>query len=254
MERFGSPSRRIVMRLSVTVQLIDDLTGLTVKGSNARVWIEGQKPPIVKPDGRYIFVNVPPGEYTVNAEGGIYALTAAECKIREGKADNITLRLLPNKNYPVPEDIIRIEGRALPGVPVRFWLADRGTAYKLLSDAAKGSTVIGIYHNAGINIEGRLLKVISPDDKSEYIRITGAGDGERSEYLLGGSLGSDFPKIGTIIVPVSECVPGSDGSFMMLLKGITGGEMICEYQKGKKTVQKKIDISGSGNITIDLTK
>ena len=50
MEWFVSPSRRLVMRLSAAVRLVDDLTGLPVKGSNARVWIDGQKPPIKKDD------------------------------------------------------------------------------------------------------------------------------------------------------------------------------------------------------------
>lgn len=255
MSWFESPSRRMVMRLSLSVQLTDDLTGAPVRGSNARVWIEGQKPAIVKPDGRYIFVDVPEGEYTVNAEGGFYSHTGVSCHIGADKAEYMTIRLLPNRQYPVPGDVVRIEGKTSPNTVIRIYSADKSTAYKLLSDANKGSDVLGIFHNAGINIEGKLLRIMSPDDKGEYIRILSAENGERSEYLLAGKLDGAYPKIGTVIVPVSECVSDAKGEFILLLKkgSATGAEMICGVQTDKGEVQKKIDISGSNYIKADLT-
>ena len=254
MEWFGSPSRRMVMRLSLTVQLTDDLTGLPVTGSNARVWIEGQKPPIKKDGGRNVFVDIPPGEYVLSAEGGIYEHTSVNCTITEDKAENITLRLLPNRLYPVPSDAVCIEGRAEPDQLIRIYAEDRSGAYKLLADAEKGAEVIGIYHGTGINIVGKLLKIISSGDKEEYVRIVSAGNEERSEYLLGEKLGAGYPKIGTVIVPVSECMTDSSGNFFLLLKsGASGSGFVCEYTKKKKTVRKTIGLSGSAHIKADLT-
>lgn len=245
----------MVMRLSISVQLTDDLTGAPIKGSGARVWIDGQKPPIKKDDGRNIFVDLPEGDYVLNAEGGFYAHTEVNCRVSSGKAENITLRLLPNKLYPVPSDVVRLEGKAAPGSVVRIYSSDRSSAYKLLSDVKKGDSVIGIYHGAGINIEGKLLKIISPDEKGEYIRILASENSERSEYQLSSGLKAAYPKIGTVIVPVSECEPDTDGEFTLLLKNGSGGsEMICEMQNGKKIKEKKIDISGSNYIKADLTK
>ena len=243
------------MRLSISVLLTDDLTGEPVKGSNARVWIDGQKPPIKKDDGRSIFVDLPEGEYVLNAEGGFYAHTEVHCKITSGKAENITIRLLPNRLYPVSSDTVRIEGKAAPDTVVRIYSSDKAASYKLLSDVKKGSSVIGIYHGDGINIDGKLMKIISPEGKGEFIRVLATENSERSEYLLGDGLKAAYPKIGTVIVPVSECETDADGDFMLLLKNGTGGsEMICEVQNGRKTTEKKIDISGSNCIKADLTK
>ena len=254
MEWFGTPSRRMVMKLSLTVQLTDDLTGLPVTGSNARVWIEGQKPPIRKADGRSIFVDLPVGEYTLNAEGGFYFRTEVSCRIAEDRAESITIRLLPNRQYPVPADLVRLEGKAEPDTVIRVYSADRNVGYKLLSDAEKGNTVIGIYHGAGINLEGGLLKILSSDDNGEYIRIKATENEERSEYLLSEKLDAGYPKIGTVIVPVSECKADADGNFMMILKnGKPGTQFICEYKKKKKTIRKTIELSETNYIKADLT-
>ncbi len=256
MDQFGSPSRRLVMKLSISVQLTDDLTGLPVKGSNARVWIDGQKPPIVKPDGRYIFVDVPEGEYTVNAEGGLYCRIGIRCTVTADKAENVTLRMLPNKQYPMPSDSVLVEGKAAPGAALRIFPDDRSTAYKLLSGAEKGSRVVGIYHGEGINIEGKLLKIIAPDNSGEYIRIAAAEDGDRSEYRLDGELVSDYPKIGTVIVPVSECTADGNGGFMLMLRTGTGSgsSMTCEVIDGDKVITKKLDIGGSNYIKADFSE
>ena len=253
MEWFESPSRRMIMKFSVSVHLIDDLTGLPITGSNARVWIDGQKPPIKKDDGVSIFVDLPDGDYILNAEGGFYARTEYSCSIVEGRYQNITIRLLPNRQYPVPPDIVRIEGKAEPDLTIRVYSSDRNFAYKLLSEAEKGSDVLGIYHNSEENIEGRTLKIISADGKSEYIRIASAKDDDRSEYLLSGKLGSGYPKIGTIIVPVSEHTADDSGNFVIMIKRNSGSEFIMEYQKKKRTVRKEIVISDSNNIKTDLT-
>lgn len=244
----------MVMRLSAAVQLTDDLTGLPITGSNARVWIEGQKPPIKKNDGRSIFVDLPEGEHILIAEGGIYARTEVPCRVSPGKFESITIRLLPNKLYPVPSDTVRIEGKAAPGALVRIYSADRAKAFKLLSDAEEGSDTIGIYHAAGINIEGKLLKIITSDDKQEYIRIASAENAENSEYFLTEKLSSGYAKIGTVIVPVSECRADDRGEFMLLMKAGAEKEVICEVQGEKGPVQKKTDIGGSSYIKTDLTE
>ncbi|MBO6303400.1 MAG: carboxypeptidase regulatory-like domain-containing protein [Ruminiclostridium sp.] len=256
MDWFTSPSRRLVMRLSIIVQVTDDLTGLPVSGSNARVWIEGQKPAIVKQDGRYVFVDVPEGEYVLNASGGIYTQTAVKCKVTEGAAENVTLRLMPNRLYPLPADHVRIEGKAAPGAVLRMYSADRSAAFKLLSGAKKGSRVVGIYHSEGINIQGKLLKIIEPDGGSEYIRVVAAEEGDMSEYQLADKLKAAYPKIGTVVLPVTECAADSNGDFTVMLKTGSGSstEMICEVSRGDTVTEKRIDISGSEYIKADFTE
>ncbi len=242
----------MLMRVSATVQLIDDLTGLPVKGSNARVWIEGQRPPIKKNDGIFIFTDLSEGEHTLNAEGGQYAAAQVACTVDAKTCPNITLRLLPNKLYPVPFDAVRIEGRAIPGSVVRICSADRSNSLKLLSDAEKGSSVIGIYINSDINISGKLLKIISDEDKCEYIRVSGIENKERSEYRLEGELAQSHPKMGTSVMQISECRADSNGDFMLMIKNGSSDKMICEFDDPEKNTitQKTIDIGDNKYIRI----
>ena len=255
MEWFRSQSRRLIMRLSLSVQLIDDLTGLPVRGSSARVWIDGHKPPIKKEDGRNIFTDLPSDEYVLKAEGGIYARSETVCKVSDDRMENVTIRLLPNRLYPLPSDSIRVEGRAEPGAVIRVCSADKTSAFKLLSDVKKGADVIGIYNGSGVNLAGKLLRIMSSESTGEFFRIAGTGSGEKSEYLLDHALSFDYPKLGTAIVPASECVADVTGSFLLFLKnGADGNEILCDTVQNGKTTQKKAVLSGSKNVKLDLTE
>ena len=147
------------------MQLTDDLTGTPVVGSNARVWIDGQKPPIKKSDGRSIFVDLPEGEYILNAEGGHYSHTQVPCKISAGKAESVTIRLLPNSIYPMPPGAVRIDGKAAPDSVIRVYFSDRTYAYKLLSDVKKGDNVIvSKYSGTEVKYEGTEYLIVKQDD------------------------------------------------------------------------------------------
>ena len=254
-EWFGSRSRRILTRVSAAVQLIDDLTGLPVNGSNARVWIEGHKPPIKKSDGISIFTDLPAGEHTIIAEGGQYARTQVPFTADDKTCGDLIIRLLPNKLYPVSLGTVRIEGKAFPDAAVRVWSGDKSGALKLLHDAKKGSGVIGIYTGSDENIEGRLLKIASSDDKGEYVRVTAAVNKERSEYKLSGELTADYPKIGTAVIQVCECRADSSGDFMLLIKK-GGGTLVCEAQSPAdgKLIQKTINIGNDTYVKAELVK
>ena len=255
-EWFGSRSRRMLMRVSAAVQLIDDLTGLPITGSNARVWIDSHKPPIKKSGGINIFTDLAEGEYTLIAEGGQYARTEVVCRVNAKDCTNMTIRLLPSRLYPVPSDTVRIEGRALPGSLVRIWNSDKANALKLLSDASKGSSVIGIYINSDINPVSKLLRIVSADDKAEYIRVSGIENKERSEYKLAGELTEDHPKMGAAVIQVCECRADSSGEFMLLIKKTTGDKLICEATDPDtgEDIQQTIDIADSKYIKVDLNR
>lgn len=242
----------MIMKVSAAVRLIDDLTGQPVRGSNARVWIESQRPPIRKNDGVNIFVDLPEGEYTLIAEGGQYARTEVVCDITAENCSNLTIRLLPNKLYPVPFDAVRIEGKASPDSRVRIWQADKSNSLKLLSDASKGSSVVGIYISSDINISGKLLKIVSADDRAEYIRVSGIADKERSEYKLTGELTADYPKMGTSVIQVWECTADKNGGFMIVTKRGSSDKLICEFEDPDKktTTQKTVDIGDSKYIKV----
>ena len=243
------------MKLSLSVQLTDDLTGRPIKGSNARVWIEGQKPPIKKESGRYIFTDLLPGEYVLKAEGGVYTYAETKCTVSENEMESITIRLIPNRSYRLPSDAVHIEGKAAPGAVIRMYSTDKLSAYKLLYDVKKGSEVIGIYHGSGVNIEGKLLKIISSDKTGEYIKISAYENQDKSEYRLCEKLEADRTKLGTVIVPASECIADDKGSFLLLIKNSKSDEqLVCDVTSDGKTIQKTVELGNSKYISLDLTK
>ena len=192
--------------------------------------------------------------HTLIAEGGTYARSEVHLKVSAGKAENVTIRLIPNRLYPVPPDMLRIDGKAPAGALIRIYSQDKAAAYKLLSDVKAGCTEIGIYHAPGVNIVGKLLKITAPDGKGEYLRIIAAGDEERSEYLTDGGLTADYPKLGTVIAPVSECAADAEGEFTLFFGGSSGNALICEMTEpgSEKPVLKEIPLTGSNYIKTEL--
>ena len=243
------------MKLSLSVQLTDDLTGQPIRGSNARVWIDGRKPPIKKDGGRYIFTDLEPGEYILKAEGGTYTYTETVCTVSESGMKSVTIRLIPNRSYPLPSDAVHIEGKAEPGAVIRMYSDDKHSAFKLLYDAEKGSDIIGIYHGSGVNLLGKLLKIMSPDGTGEYIKIAAFENKEKSEYKLSKELDNGYMKLGTVIIPASECVADSKGRFLLLIKNTQSEpQLFCDVTLNGKTVQKSVGLTNSKYISLDLTK
>ncbi len=252
--KYGVISSRSVRHVSLVVLLIDDLTGKNITGSNARVWIENEKPPIKKNDGFNVFLDLPEGDYEIKAEGGFYSRSSVPCRVDDGKYQMITVRLTPNAMYPVPPDCVRIEGTAEPDQTVIVYSQDRNMAYKLLSDAKKGTDTIGIYHDDSINIEGKLLKIIGSAGKGEFIRVSAHADKEKSEYLLSYKLSGDYPKVGTIIVPAFRTSADSSGKFTIILRNSFSKDSVisCETGEGKKAKSKTFSVGDSKYIKLEL--
>lgn len=228
MDKLGRCTSRHVRTLSLVVTAVDDFTGSVIMGSQARVWIEGEKPPIKKPEGWYVFLDLPAGEYTVLAEGGFYNRSSCVCTIEDGNYKNIKIRLTPGRNAPLEAGTCCIEGSTDPKTAVCIRPADRSLSYKLLTDVSAGADSIGIYHPDGIDIEGKLFCIVS-EGKEEFIRVSSVEKGSRLEYRLHTPLVGSYPKIGTLIYPVSESCADEKGKFFVPVRGIPEKtvEFIC---------------------------
>ena len=253
MDKFGVITSRSIRRVSLVVMLIDDFTGKVITGSNARVWIENEKPPIKKSEGWNVFLNLSEGEYILNAEGGFYSRSTVACKIVDEKSDIVTIRLLPNSLYPIPSDCLRIEGNGEPESKVVIYSDDKSAAFKLLSDIKKGTQTIGIYHPDAVNIEGKMLNIISSDGKSEFIRVGSKSENEKFEYKILDKIKNDFSKVGTILVTATETIVDEDGKFFIFLRSCSqeNTEIVCELL-GKKAKKKVIKTGSEKYIKIDM--
>lgn len=251
MEDMFNLSTRVRLRTNLAVLLLDDLTGQPIIGSNARVWIEGQKPPVKKNDGWNAFLELPPGTYTVSGEGGTYARRNVQVNVG-ASMETLLLRLGPNCLYRSPSDCVRIEGHAEPGAEITAYAEGKQTEFKLLRDCAKKDTSLAIFHSGSAVLQGRLLRMTAPDGKSETVLIEGASEGKQGEYRISAPVDNAYPRIGTILVPVAETQSDADGSFFVLVKAGSGDASIIVEASGRRKTKKDLERGEGNTITADL--
>ncbi|MBR6101123.1 MAG: hypothetical protein IKP95_01710 [Ruminococcus sp.] len=245
--RFGI-SNRVTARVSLAVLLLDDLTGLPITGSNARAWIEGQKPPVKKSDGWNAFLELPPGSYTVTAEGGTFSRITAEVSIGS-KLQTLLLRLSPNRLYRVPPDCIRVEGRAEPGAEITLFPRGRQAAFKLLKDAGAGDREIALYCSGSTSPEGRLLRLTAPDGSGETVR-TGSPSGDGSgDISLEEPLLNSYPKIGTVLAPAVRTRADGKGSFFAVVRVSSADTGVVVQARGSSEIIKEFPRGEGSTLT-----
>lgn len=237
------------MRASLAVLLADDLTGVPIKGSNARVWIEGQKPPVKKTDGWNAFLDLAAGKYTLLAEGGTYERASVEVTV--GKSiGTVLMRLRPNRLYRLPPDCLRLEGKAEPGTVMTVYPIGRQSAFKLLKDYEQGSGTVTLYHSGSSTPEGRLFRFISPEGGSENVRIGSSTGNAEGEYLLDTPLANAYPRIGSVLVPASLVTADEKGSFFAVVRCSRSDTGIVIEPEGGEA--KTFERGGGNTLTVSL--
>lgn len=244
-------SSRTLRRVSLAVLLIDDLTGRAITGSNARAWIENEKPPIKKGDGWFVFTDLLLRQYTVNAEGGHYMKQSVSCGLDGGKVQTLRICLKPSKTYPVPYGFLRVEGKAEPSAEVTVYMLSRQSSFKLLSDAEKGGDSLNIFHGSGADLEGGTFRVIAQGGAEETVFLREKLSD--NTYGLLSPLQNDYPRIGTVLVSATVAEADKNGRFFAALNGAAkDAKIVCEA-KGEKTVRKEYELEDSDSVCPDLT-
>ena len=251
MEDLHSISHRALIRASLAVLLIDDLTGLPIRGSNARAWIKGQKPPVKKTDGWNIFLEMPQGSYTVEAEGGTYSLTSQSIDITD-KMAVLMLRLRPNRLYRVPADCIRIEGVAEPHSVITLYSSGKQSSVKLLRDCKQGDTTLALFTGGSSVTEGGLFRLTSSEGTGETVRIASKSEEENGEYSLCSPLKNSYPKIGTSLATAVQTEADESGSFFAVVRKDMSDSEITAEAVGTETLTGVFMSSDQGTLSIKL--
>ncbi len=243
-------SRRDVTSVSLAVELIDDLTGEAIKGSNGSVSIDGIRPPINKNDGWFVFTGLLQGKYTITANGSIFSEKKLRIELTGDEMLPLRIRLHPNKLYRPYIDCIRIEGKAAPGSMVYFFSEDKAAVLKILTDCTPGTDTISVFGTGANDLEGRLLRIKASKGTAERIRAVKRKKDDSAEYILEKGVKGTFPKVGTSVSPVTETQADENGRFMALIRKDHAGsnEIICQCGRKKRT----IPLEGKNNIMIDL--
>lgn len=231
--RFGRP---------LVVLVIDDLTGKPVGADKVLVSIAGQRPPVVKPDGYRVFVNIRETSFNLRCQSSVYYPWEGKVDLTERRPEDIlVIRLKPNAHYPVPDHITCVAGRTCPGQRIWFWHPDSGN-FRLMQDyksSGKGyNDIIDIYHSERQEMEGRYFFISGAGKgRKEYFKISGRVDGK---YRMDRELSGDYRKIGTVIVPVYEITADGKGEFFLPLAGNDKGipeeeiRLACQPEGGQE--------------------
>lgn len=236
---------RVSTKVSLVVQLIDDFNNRVIMGSGVRVWIEGEKPPIRKPEGYYVFTNLSNGQPQVLIESGTYEKQAVAVDLKAGGPYSlIKVRMVPGRAYVLPPQTTCVEGLARPGSRIRLFSREGAKPLKLLHDYACGGESkgeMGIYHPEDMELEGKCLAIENRDRTFwEFFRIQGKGR-EGGNYQLSEALTHDYKKIGTAIYLVYATNADETGRFFLPVFHLGGecGEFYCEAS-GTETVSAAV--------------
>lgn len=245
MDSAFSVGHRALIRVSLAVLLIDDLTGRQITGSNARAWIEKGKPPISKHDGWFVFTDLYPGEYTVNADGGKYLPCSVETSVGAEGMETLIIRLRPGRVYTVPKGCMRVEGRAEPGAEITVINSTRASGFRLLADCAAGDDEIAVFHPEGIRLDGRAFRLSDPDGSGEDVVLRRSSDPDcrDGKYLLTKPLELSHSRTGSMLFPCFAATADENGGFFMIISAAASvTRLICEA-RGSKTVVREYEQS-----------
>lgn len=252
MSDLGVIVSRNVRVVSLVVTLIDDFTGRVITGSNARTWIENERPPIKKAEGWNVFLNLSDGEHIVCAEGGFYNKQSRICETGGNTYTQLKIRMTPSRTYPLPCGTMVITGMTEPNCEVRVYPNDKSVSCKLLSDVKKGADSIGIFRTDDSDIEGKLFCIKGDDGSEEFFRVISAVEGKSSEYAITPKLTHAYSRIGALVIPVTETLSDNTGAFFAPIAAVTekDSSYICE-SLGKK--KKRAEVTPKrGAVTVDF--
>ena len=230
---------RVRYRVSLVLTLVDDFSNKVIAGSGFRVWIPGEKPPVRKPEGYYIFTNLQGPEAQVFIEAGLYESRAVTAELGGVPYTSIKVRLTPNRNYPMPRDTTCVEGRAEPGSLIRILCPEDSRPLKLIYDYERGGEKdglqISLYHPENGDIEGKVLYITNENTGSEFFRVL-QRTGKNGDYALEESLSADYRKIGTTVLLAAGGRADDEGAFFLPIPNVTGvtNRFLCEAV-GKET-------------------
>ena len=247
---------RIRRKVSLVLLLIDDFSNKEITGSNARAWIFGEKPPVRKPEGYFVFTNLNQPEVEVSIEAGLYESRTLWVKLQEDVSYTfLKVRLTPNRSYPIPRDTTCVEGKAEPGSLIRIVCLEDSKPMKLIYDYRReesGGSKISIYHPETVDIEGKALYIENSKSGAEFFRVLQKGE-ENGAYEVEQPLSRDYRKIGTAIFSVFDCTADERGYFFLPLPyaGREGNRFLCEAQ-GKEILRKECQFKAGVINRLDL--
>ncbi len=247
----GITNENINLSVSLVVAPIDDFTGKPISGSGLRVWIDGEKPSVVKSEGYYVFVNLREPEVVIQLEGGYFQHQEIKVSVVDYCDKVIKVRMIPSHAYPIPSNATCIQGKVENKATTVYAYCDSlKNPYKLLYNFDKKDDEVQIFHPDDVDMEGRKLYIKAKDkEEGEVLVLSELADPEKKSYRLVEKLENSYKKIGTVLYPLYVIEPGEKGDFYLPLADLTEKNssmtFFCKGDESHK-IQKEL-VSGRVN-------
>lgn len=245
---------RVRRKASFIVSVIDDVTNKIVKDRSIRVAILGEKMPIFKQEGYYVFINLNNKKGDLLIESEIYqpitlSFDLIDFDLKEPKM----VRVYPNPQYPFTDKVTYVEGIIGKEEKVFIYSKEIGKNYRLMKDYDRGeedgNTNIVIYHSNDIRLEEKILWIRNKEEaEGELIHIKKCLDSKNGLYQIDKGLSECYKKADTILQTVFFGQANEDGKFYVPILNIKS-ECNCFYE-----VSKKLSDINSNKIEFQLSR
>ena len=241
--------------VSYVVSFVDDVTNKTIKENCLKVYIEGERLPVFKKEGYYVFMdmNVKTGMLIVISEGYESVKQVIDFS-NYNLLEPMKIRLYPNRKYPFKSDPLWIEGKVSESekdsetnTPTTKKIAciytkEIGKRYRLLQDYKPGSESqnIMIFHPEGIDLEHKMLWIRNiEEEKGELLRIQKCVDQKERTYQIA-PLKKSYKKSESIIHDAYIGDVREEGLFFIPISEYTKIECTCYCEIIEKEIEEEI--------------
>lgn len=168
---------RRTIRVSLALAVIDALTGNPIL-RGAKVCLESGLPAIRKPDGYWVFVDLPPDFCTVVVEAPFYQKRKLRLQAGDGFS-LIQVALLPGKQFPFAQPVKWLEGELSTEQPVWAALEEDPPRFRIIENFAKGTQDLSLYFTgAAFSIQRIWIKMKGKKGRLFWISPRPQGPGE----------------------------------------------------------------------------
>ncbi len=238
----GIVRARVRRKVSVAVMVVDDLTGLPIKGSHVQVsCLETTVQPVQKQDGYFLFLDCVAPVLTITAQG--WAYHPRTITVKQGDLPPlmpaVKLRLTPNRNYAIPQNTTCLQGTAPMGAHISVYCTNNPKPLRLLYDYKAKAGDMFLYDPSNQNQEGRTFALVAKGDTAPVYVTLSTPLEEEGHYRLEQPLAKAYTKAGTTLYPVSTVEVGVDGNFFLPLPAMAVQTYQCQvlWQVGAQQPQ-----------------
>ena len=239
-------TEHIRKRVSLVVQVLDDVTNKMIYGSMLQVELESGEKPIQKSEGYYVFVNVQNPSVCLRITSHQFVPYEETIQLVDLNPLEplVKVRLKPNRFYPFPQSITCLEGKVRAGAQVRVLYQDTTEYLRLIRDyTGKQDTHLYIFNPSKQDLEGKWFQIVdSETDKKEDFDIGKLQKGSEDCYELSQVMEHSYQKHSSRIYPVACVTADKEGCFFMTLPFLEKEhtKVIIQVTGRKKIVEQEL--------------